>query len=528
MPEPTPPVSLKKPRVGVLLGFLAAFLLMLIVFREVLFPFLLAIFIAYLIEPVVVAVTKAPVFGVRWTRGPTIVVMYVFLLGGIVLASSCAVAKVTRSVKDFSGEVSKHLNEQAERATFQPAPDPAVPGSPRALEKDVLVPAGTRVVLRPHPAPSKSPREVRPAGSEERGRSQMDPLVFATLYDVVVVGSAREPATVLLKATKERVPRDPGAGGYILNPEGIRHTDGTPLPDAASWIQVGSSEPAVGLEVFVERTLVTPIVENLGKVGFQVEPVELRELISAQAKAVGQDLPDRIPAWTTMIVTRLALSVYEFILILMLTAFLVLDRKSIARFFASLPPERYRDDYLTLMGYVDRGLAGVIRGQLVICAVNGVLTYLGLVILGIQGAPVLGLLAGIFSLIPIFGTILSSIPIVLIGLADSVEKGLLSLAWIAFIHLLEANLLNPLIMGSHARMHPVVIIFALLAGEHTFGVWGALLAVPTMSIIQSCFQFYRHEIEGVPWEADKPHGVWIRNLLRRVFTRKRAPEPTPS
>jgi predicted PurR-regulated permease PerM len=72
-------------------------------------------------------------------------------------------------------------------------------------------------------------------------------------------------------------------------------------------------------------------------------------------------------------------------------------------------------------------------------------------------------------------------------------------------------------------MHPVVIIFALLAGEHSFGVWGALLAVPTMSIIQSCFQFYRHEIEGVPWDEHKPHGEWVRGLLRRVFSRKKAP-----
>ena len=105
--------------------------------------------------------------------------------------------------------------------------------------------------------------------------------------------------------------------------------------------------------------------------------------------------------------------------------------------------------------------------------------------------------------------------IVLIAATDSVEKGVLALAWIVLIHLLEANLLNPLIMGTHAQMHPVVIVFALLVGEHYFGVWGALLAVPTMSIIQSCFQFYLYEIEGVPRTTPPAHGEWLRNLFRR-------------
>ena len=131
-------------------------------------------------------------------------------------------------------------------------------------------------------------------------------------------------------------------------------------------------------------------------------------------------------------------------------------------------------------------------------AVNGVLTYVGLILLGVKGATVLSVIAAILSLIPIFGTIASSIPIVLIAATDGIDKGVFALLWIVFIHMLEANMLNPMIMGSHARMHPVVIVFALLAGEHSFGVWGALLAVPTMSIIQSCFRFYLHEIEGLP------------------------------
>jgi predicted PurR-regulated permease PerM len=67
------------------------------------------------------------------------------------------------------------------------------------------------------------------------------------------------------------------------------------------------------------------------------------------------------------------------------------------------------------------------------------------------------------------------------------------LSWIVGIHFIEANLLNPKIIGTAAKMHPVLVIFALVLGEHSFGLTGALLAVPTASIIQVLFQFFRRK-----------------------------------
>jgi predicted PurR-regulated permease PerM len=63
------------------------------------------------------------------------------------------------------------------------------------------------------------------------------------------------------------------------------------------------------------------------------------------------------------------------------------------------------------------------------------------------------------------------------------------------IHFVEANLLNPKILGDSAKIHPVVIVFALLAGEHGFGLIGALLAVPTASIVQSLFLFLKEVLQ---------------------------------
>jgi predicted PurR-regulated permease PerM len=276
---------------------------------------------------------------------------------------------------------------------------------------------------------------------------------------------------------------------------------------------------ARGLELWFEGTLIGPIQRNLAKAGFETDPREVREFIRLKQEAFGADLGAWFTGQGAAFAVGVAKSLYMFLLILMLTAFIVMDRKRISTFFASLPPDHLKPEYGTLMRYVDRGLAGVIRGQLVICVVNGLLTYVGLLVLGLLGAALLSLVAGVLSLIPIFGTIVSSIPIVLVAASDGLGTGALALGWIMIIHLLEANLLNPLIMGSHANMHPVIIVFALLAGEHSFGVWGALLAVPTMSILQSCFLFYRHEIEGLPQSEGQPHGAWLRKAVGRVFGR---------
>jgi predicted PurR-regulated permease PerM len=152
----------------------------------------------------------------------------------------------------------------------------------------------------------------------------------------------------------------------------------------------------------------------------------------------------------------------------------------------------------TLLRRIDRGLSGVVRGQLMIALVNGVLTGIGYYILGIPYWPILTLIALVFSIIPIFGVIISSIPAVLVALQVSVTSAFLVLAWIIIIHQLEANIFNPKIMGDAAKVHPVLVVFALLGGEHLFGLAGALLAVPVLSIAQSLFLHYREIALGIP------------------------------
>lgn len=179
--------------------------------------------------------------------------------------------------------------------------------------------------------------------------------------------------------------------------------------------------------------------------------------------------------------------VFRFFFVLMVAAFMLIDWQRLGGFLRSMVPASLRDDFGELLHRMDEKLAGVVRGQAMICLVNGALTALGLIVLRVPFVFVLSMLATVLSAIPIFGTIISSIPIVAIGLTHGLKTGLGILLWIVGIHALEAYFLNPKIMGAHAKIHPVVVAFSLLAGEVTFGFVGALFAVPVAGMLLAVF-----------------------------------------
>jgi predicted PurR-regulated permease PerM len=193
-----------------------------------------------------------------------------------------------------------------------------------------------------------------------------------------------------------------------------------------------------------------------------------------------------------------------FVLMLVLSAYMLITAPRIFEFARSLYAPGRRGEFDEIIQRIDRGLSGVVRGQLIICVVNGALSGIGFYMLGLKYWAFLTLVATVMSIIPIFGAILSSVPAVLVALSQDLRLALFVLAWIVGIHQLEANVLNPKIMGDSARVHPVLVVFALLAGEHVAGLLGALLAVPVLSITQTLFLYLRERFLGVPRNSSFP------------------------
>ncbi|MEE8395475.1 MAG: AI-2E family transporter, partial [bacterium] len=184
-------------------------------------------------------------------------------------------------------------------------------------------------------------------------------------------------------------------------------------------------------------------------------------------------------------------SFFTTFLVLMISAFILIDPARLPNFVRSLVPERFHPNFQDLLVRLDHGLSGVVRGQVMICLLNGALTGVGIAIIGVPFVITLSLIATLFSLIPIFGVLISTIPIMLIALTVSFSTAVLALGWILIIHFLEGNFLNPKILGDASHIHPVLIVFALVAGQYLGGIMGALLAVPVFSLIQSSFLFLK-------------------------------------
>jgi predicted PurR-regulated permease PerM len=198
-----------------------------------------------------------------------------------------------------------------------------------------------------------------------------------------------------------------------------------------------------------------------------------------------------------LVVGAVSRGIFNLFMTLMLGAYLILTHEKILAFFRELfaPPAQPAFD--RFLRRLDRGLSGVVRGQLLICFVNGVLSAVGFWLFDLKYWPILAVVAAVMSLIPIFGSILSSVPAVAIGLTQSPATAFGVLAWIVGIHQLEANFLNPKIIGDAAKIHPVLVVFSLLAGEHFLGITGALFAVPCMSIAQTVFLHFRETTLGL-------------------------------
>ncbi len=260
-----------------------------------------------------------------------------------------------------------------------------------------------------------------------------------------------------------------------------------PRSDGSFAVELGS-----GLTI-VQESEKSWTVQRVGDEhgGFDVS-VLMDDAIDATIKFVKQNLLEIVRVGQ-VVVSTLSRGIFLMFMTLMVAGYLMHTRDDIIAFFRSLPPARARASFDRLVKRVDRGFAGVVRGQLLICLVNGILSAIGFWLFGLKYWPILSIIAGVMSIIPIFGSILSTIPAVLVGLTQDIWTALWVLLWIIGIHQVEANLLNPKIIGVAAKVHPVLVVLSLIVGEHFAGLWGALLAVPALSLVQSLFLHFRQE-----------------------------------
>ncbi len=154
-------------------------------------------------------------------------------------------------------------------------------------------------------------------------------------------------------------------------------------------------------------------------------------------------------------------------------------------------PRRQRDTIREQLGEIDRTLAGFARGQAIVCLGLGVFYGIGLTAVGLEFGLIVGLGTGLISFVPYFGMLTGLV--VGIGLAFAQFDAWLPIAGVAAVfavgQIVEGNIVTPKLVGDRVGLHPVWMIFALLAGGALFGFVGVLLSVPAAATIGVLLRF---------------------------------------
>lgn len=182
------------------------------------------------------------------------------------------------------------------------------------------------------------------------------------------------------------------------------------------------------------------------------------------------------------ITTAIFSSVFLILTIFVLSFYMLLEWKKLIKLVTSPFSGKQEKLVATIVTKVEYGLGRWVRGQLSLSLIVGVMTYVGLRLLGIPFALPLSLVAAILEIVPIVGPIIASIPAILVGLASAPILGLAVAALFLIVQQIENNLLVPMVMSKVVGLQPPVVIIALLIGAKLAGIMGAFLAIPVVVV----------------------------------------------
>ena len=158
---------------------------------------------------------------------------------------------------------------------------------------------------------------------------------------------------------------------------------------------------------------------------------------------------------------------------------------AIVRWVESLYPRQHAALIRSLLKQIDMKVAGFIRGQISVAFILGVIYALALTIADLDYGFLIGLGAGIFSIIPLVGSTLGLVVAAAVSwfqAGDPVYTGVIAAIFLGG-QFIEGNFLSPKIVGDSVGLHPLWVMFALLAGGSLFGIVGMLIAVPMAAVI---------------------------------------------
>jgi predicted PurR-regulated permease PerM len=266
---------------------------------------------------------------------------------------------------------------------------------------------------------------------------------------------------------------------------------------------------------------------GLGRV--HVKDIGNRLVQNIQKQGVG-DYAKRAVDIGQQVASRVVQGLIELLLIIVISIYLLLDGPRISRGVDRvLPPG---PDGLRLGTQVQKGLIRYVRGQATVSFLIGASSGIGVEILSLTGiwpegdqyALILGLWAMATEVIPYIGPILGALP----ALALAAIHSPITALWVGLfylgVHQLEGHVIVPRVMGQALGAHPLLVIFALVAGAELYGIVGAVLSLPVLAMGREVVLFLHRRIVFEPW----PAGGFAGAGLDVTVPVRIEPEPPPS
>jgi predicted PurR-regulated permease PerM len=192
--------------------------------------------------------------------------------------------------------------------------------------------------------------------------------------------------------------------------------------------------------------------------------------------------------------SMLAAAVMSLFLVPILTFYLLRDWDSLKKHVAAIVPESQRGTVHALARETDEVLGAFLRGQLLVMFALGIIYSVGLALTGIEFAIAIGVVAGLVSFVPYLGFVFGiALAMLVVALEPAPLWSIVGVfATFTIAQLIEGTILTPKLVGDRIGLHPVLVIFAVVAGGQLFGFFGILLALPAAAILSVLVRFAYH------------------------------------
>jgi predicted PurR-regulated permease PerM len=237
--------------------------------------------------------------------------------------------------------------------------------------------------------------------------------------------------------------------------------------------------------------------------------------LAEQGKTALQTIQDKLSKSGSSIVSfgggllsETASAGFDIVLVFVLSVYMLVYGERIGKLVRRVMPDgdgTRADDYSTL---VQRAVSHYVQGQLLFSLIMGATAGIALYVFGLTGifpdgrkyAVVFAVVFGLMELVPYLGPFLGALPPILVALlTDPITAVWVALLFVG-IQQLEGHIVAPQIFGHSLRINPLLVIFALLLGQHLYGLVGALLALPILSILRETALYLSRHLTLEPWQ----------------------------